>query len=1215
MNPLRLLGCLTALLLTGVAARGDASTDKLAALVPGTVQLLSVPVDHWRFHQPDLAGGERIDFDDSAWPVVAPGYSWSGENTKVWFRATVTLPDRVAGQSVEGLPVRLDVGMDDDGELYVDGQLKEAFHWDEGHYTLTEHAHAGQTFHLAVRGINGPGSGQLHFARLYFNALPELGRYLDAAKFVELLAGQVAGDERATLAADLYASEAEIHFDNLTSTNLATVRAQLTAAQAALAPAATFTRKYDVYYVGHAHIDMNWLWPWSETIDVCQRTWNSAMNLMDEFPQFRFVQSQPGAYVPIEAQFPAEFARMQAMAARGQWEPVGGLWNESDTDLPGGEGLAQSIALGQRYFKAKFGKYAVTGWLPDSFGHTWQLPQIMRQAGIRYFYHTRCGNTQGITWWEAPDGSRVLKVNTADYDEDVKLEQLAVPAVNEQRLNLPQSLVVFGVGDHGGGPTREHLLRIQSFQDNPILPRVHFAGADDYFAQLERQPAAAALPVVDTDLQYTFEGCYTSHGDIKKALRSHENNLYTAQVLASLAALRGRSYPVAEFDEAWKPVSFAQFHDIACGTAMHATYDWMHEQLAPAFRFETNQIDACLDFLTAQADTRGPGGPALVVWNTLSFARDDVVRVPLDGAGQFHSVVDQDGHRFPAQATSGSLLVFVARNVPAFGHAVYFPATNTCPADGITLRDNGETYAVETPSLSFQIDKAGGAMTQLLSKPAAWDVFGPAAGGNVWQLLSDMGNAWDIKYTGTNRTLAVEGASVQLLDDGPVFTRLRVTHALGRSTYTQDLVAYGALPRIDVPTTVDWQEEHTTLKVRFPLNATNLDAQAEIPFGSIGRPVSGQECPGQRWMDVSEDAPATVLAATPLDLSACFNARAAENFDGEGNAYAADLLPAAGRYRLGQEQVTFDLPGSASNRLDSITAAGQRIPLPAAVEGDTVYLLAACVNRGRWTDLGFQLADGAVQSRAFQISDWVVNDAPDNQAGFTFAYRQSAAGKQTGVPSHWWVIGVPRPKGATSLILPRDGEVRVFAATLATRPARTARFGLSILNDCKYGFDVTNNVFRLTALRSATEPDPHPDQGLQSFTYSLYPHAGGWREARSDRQALALNLPLLARVTMPHAPAGELPTLSLTNVGGAGNVVVSALKHSEDGSGYVLRFYETDGADTQARIQFDRDMQVQETDLLEQPVTNHVLSVERNAVSLPVGHNQIISLRLEPVVR
>ena len=1203
---------MAALAFIGQGVHGDTITDKLTALEPGAVQLLSVPVEHWRFHLPDVAGGEQVSFDDHTWTEVVPGYSWPVENTKTWFRATVTIPTMIAGQSTEGLPVRLDVGMDDDGELYVDGRLKEAFHWDEGHYTLTEHAQAGQTFHLAVRGINGPGNGQLHFARLYFNALPVLERYLDAAKYVELLAARVGGNERQALESALHASEGEILFTEIAATNLAEVRTQLTGALGALAPVAAYTRKYDVYYVGHAHIDMNWLWPWTETIDVCHRTWNSAMNLMEEFPQFRFMQSQPGAYVPIEAQFPDEFARMQSMVARGQWQPAGGLWNESDTDIPGGEGLAESIMLGQRYFKAKFGRYAVTGWLPDSFGHTWQLPQIMRQAGIRYFYHTRCGNVQGITLWEAPDGSRVLKVNTDNYDEDVQLEQLAVPAVNEKRLNLPQSLVVFGVGDHGGGPTREHILRIQSFQDNPILPQVHLAGADDYFAQLERRPAAAALPVVDTDLQYTFEGCYTSHGDIKKALRSHENNLYSAQVLASLAAWLGRPYPVKEFGEAWKPVTFAQFHDIACGTAMHATYDWMHEQLVPALRTETNQIEQCLDFLTSQADTRGPGSRPIVVWNTLAFGRDDVVRAPVDYAGQYHSVVDQAGRRYPAQAASGSELVFVARNVPAFGHLVYFPQTNACSSDGITLRVTGEAYAVDTPSLSFDVSKADGAMTRFVSKPAAWNVFGGAVDGNAFELLGDTGSAWDINYTGTQRTLADEGFSLQLLDDGPVFSRLRVTHVLGHSTYSQDIVAYGALPRIDVPTTVDWQEEHTLLKVRFPLNATNLDAQAEIPFGSIHRPVNGQECPGQRWMDVSEVAQAVVQTATPLDLSAWFNARATENFDGAGFAYAADLLPVAAHYRLGLAQVPFDLPGSSSNRMDNVASAGQWLPLPASAQGDTLYLLAVCVNRGRSADLGFQMMDGSVQTRIFPISDWVVRDAPDNEAGFTFADRQAAAGKQSGVATHLWVIPVPMPKGATGLILPHDGEVHIFAATVAQRPVQSAQYGLSVLNDCKYGFDVTNHVFRLTALRSASDPDPHPDQGPQNFTYSLYPHAGGWREARSDQKALALNVPLFARVTTPHVAAGKLPMLAVENVGGTGHLVVSALKHSEDGNGYIVRFYETDGADTRARIQFGQTIRVAETDLLEQTVTNRVLVAHRKSVTLPVGHNQIISLRLEP---
>jgi alpha-mannosidase len=721
--------------------------------------------------------------------------------------------------------------------------------------------------------------------------------------------------------------------------------------------------------------------------------------------------------------------------ARGQWDPVGGLWDESDTDIPSGEGLARSFLLGQRYFKSKFGKYAITGWLPDSFGHTWQLPQIMQLAGIRYFYHMRCGNGMEFTWWEAPDGSRVLKANTQPYDAKPKLEQLIVPMKNESRFGLPQSLVIFGVGDHGGGPTREQILRIQSFQRDPIFPRIHFISADAFFDQLAKEPATASLPVVDSGLQYVFTGCYTTHADMKKDLRRSENDLYSAEVLSSLAAMMGQPYPVDGFNEAWKPTAFAQFHDIAAGSAIHSTYDWMHEQLAPAFQFQQEQTDKSLRFLAANCNTRGPGTNAIVVWNTLSFARDDVVSISIAGAKQYHSVADNQGRRFPAQAGDSNTLVFIARNVPAFGHAIYFPEVNSCPADGAVLRDDGDVYEVQTPNFTLQINKATGTIAQLYSKTAKWNVFGDARDADAWQLLGDSGTSWTIRYTGTDQILTNEEAKVSVVEQGPVFDRVRVTRAVRQSSYTQDLTVYGALPRIDVPTTVNWQEEHELLKIRLPVNATTAEANAQIPFGSTIYPTIGQECPGQKWMDISE------------------------------------VTPASGK------------------------------------------------------------------------------------------------------------------------------------------PCQTLH-GLSVLNDCKYGFDVSSNVFRLTALRSAPKPDPHPDQGMQTFTYSLYPHAGDWRAAHTDEKALALNIPLLAIVTQPHPPARPIPSFSLANTSAKGDLIVMAVKHSEDGDGFILRFYEADGQDTRARIDFDRPVRVRETDLLERPLAKHPITTQGNSVMLPVGHNQIITLHV-----
>lgn len=629
---------------------------------------------------------------------------------------------------------------------------------------------------------------------------------------------------------------------------------------------------------------------------------------------------------------------------------------------------------------------------------------------------------------------------------------------------------------------------------------------------------------MDSDLQYTFEGCYTTHADMKRALRSSEDNLYSAEVLSSLAAMMGAPYPDSAFQDSWKPTTFAQFHDIAAGSAIHSTYDWMHEQLAPAFQFEQEQTKKCLDALTAAADTRGPGTNAIVVWNTLSFARNDVVKATLAGADQYHSVLDNGGHEFPAQAADGNTLVFVARGVPAFGHKVYFPSSNHCPSDGITLDETPEACRVQTPAFDLQINKRTGGLSRLYSKLARWNVFGGARNADALELLGDHGSAWTIRYTGSDQLLTAN-AAVSVLDNGPVFARIRISHAFGDSTYLQDVVVYGALDRIVIPTTINWREHGQMLKIRFPINASHLEANAQIPFGSKVRPTNGQECPGQKWMDVSETIPVPVNDGKPLHLSPLFNNSCADNFDGDGGKYPADLLPAAGLNRLGAYAVHFRLPGYNPGSWDNVTAAGQQISIQAGRYRTTLYLLAARSKDKIGSDIGFRLADGRTEFRAFDLNNWKTDNNPDNEVGFDFSDEDPHSGRASTAP-RMWITHIPMPDGATELILPRDPNFHIFAATIASAPRARALYGLSVLNDSKYGFDVSNNVFRLSALRSSNRPDPEPDQGMQQFTYSLYPHAGDWRQAHTDERALGLNIPLLATVTTPHSPGQPIPSLS-----------------------------------------------------------------------------------------
>jgi len=1199
-------------LLLGVfyVSKADPFMDRMSALRNQFVRQFQIPME-WRFEDADITNSEQPDFDAGSWRKISPRFSWTGSNT-VWFRSTIAVPATVGGQSVANVPLILELAMTNGGEVYLDGRLVAEARRMTGPQTLTEQAQPGQTIVVALK-VRGQRHNVFRSAGLFCNLIPDFDHYLDELTFVTSLLPEVSPSEQSTLSRALNASQQCIQFSDVTPNNVDPVRTQVAAARAALLPVAAMTRKYDIYYIGHSHIDMNWLWTWPETIDTCHRTWNSAMNLMDQFPDFKYVQSQPAAYVPIENLYPDEFKRMQQMSAEGRWDVVGGLWNESDTDIPSGEALARSFLLGQTFFKSKFGKYAVTGWLPDSFGHTWQLPQIMELSGIKYFYHMRCGNGMELTWWQSPDGSRVIKANTPSYDARPDLDQLVVPMQNAARFNMPQSVVVFGVGDHGGGPTRQQILRIQSFQQDPIFPKIHFIGADDYFDQLAQQPTAGTLPVVDTDLQYTFEGCYTTHADMKKAIRGSENDLYSAEVLSSLAAMTGQGYPTEAFDDAWKPTTFAQFHDIAAGSAIHSTYDWMHEQLAPAFAFEEEQTGKSLDALTSAVDTRGPGSIALVVWNTLSSARDDVVKVALADAGQYHSVTDSDGHRFPAQTMDGNTLVFVARGVPAFGHKVYFPSSHLCPPDGIALNDDGDTCEIESPAFGLNINKTTGDFSRLYSKSAHWNVFGEAHQANAFELLGDNGTAWTIRYTGKENILTTEGAKVSVLDDGPVFVRVRVSHRFEKSTYAQDVIVYGALDRIDIPTTVDWHERAELLKILLPANGSHLEATAQIPFGSKLRPTNGQECPGQKWMDVSSTAPAPVTHATPLHLLSLFNSRSANNFDGDGGKYPAGLLPEAGVHQLGTYQVPFNLPGYHIEQPDNVAAAGQQISLSANAGGKTLFMLAARSKGIFGTDVGFQFADGRTEFRAFDLNNWKADTYADNEVGFDFPSEHRGQGRRATAPT-MWIVQVPIPDGATTLVFPQDAGFHIFAATVAANPESRALNGLSVLNDSKYGFDVTDGVFRLTALRSSGRPDPEPDDGIQKFTYSLYPHKGSWMSAQTDERALDLNIPLLAVVTMPHPPERQVPSFSVNNIGGKGDLIVSALKRAEDGNGYILRFYETDGQDTQARIDFDQPMGVTETDILERPLAGQTATVRGSSATLPVGHNRIVTLRFAPAL-
>ncbi len=488
--------------------------------------------------------------------------------------------------------------------------------------------------------------------------------------------------------------------------------AALQAMEKTLAATQPNRKHQQIMLVGHAHIDMNWLWTSAETVQLCHDTFRQALSFMDEFPQFTFSQSQTSTYVMVERTDPAMFERIRRRVGEGRWELLGGAVTEGDTNMSSGEGLVRTLLYGQRYFLSRFGKTARVGWLPDNFGHVAQLPQILNLAGMKYFYAHRCQPQRGAYVWQGIDGSTVIHYVTPNYNGEITVETRLLP--EQYNPKARRMMWIYGVGDHGGGPTRRDVTAALAYDKLPEFPKFEFGTAEKFFGSLEDE--RAELPVHRGELQYVFEGCYTSIARVKEGNRRCESALYAAEMLAAMAHLHGLDYPAGPISEAWQQVAFNQFHDILCGSATNesnresvGSYDLALDKAREAQYASQRR-------LAAAVPSSGGDGQPLVVFNTLPFQRTDIVEaevfsyvappaatvrtwgygsphpkpgtwvqpiIPVDvGQGPYATVrlTDSSGKPVDAQMVDGKLFPngyrlkvrFLAKDMPACGQQLYF---------------------------------------------------------------------------------------------------------------------------------------------------------------------------------------------------------------------------------------------------------------------------------------------------------------------------------------------------------------------------------------------------------------------------------------------------------------------------------------------------------------------------------------------------------------
>jgi alpha-mannosidase len=634
-------------------------------------------------------------------------------------------------------------------------------------------------------------------------------------------------------------------------------------------------RQYRFHMIGGAHIDPVWLWPWSEGLSVVHSTFRSALDRMKETPNFAFTASSAQFYEWVAQNDPKMLAEIRQRVEEGRWAIVGGWWVEPDVNLPSGEALARHGLYGQRLFKQLFGTTSRVGYCPDSFGHPGTLPQILKLQGMDSYVFMRPMPQEkklpsSLFWWEGPDGSRLLTYRIPfSYNDEGPVEGRLREIIPELHEPTQVLMAFYGVGDHGGGPTKQSIQSILELAKLPGAPTAVFSTPERYFEEI-RKITGLELPVVRDDLQMHAVGCYTAESEIKKNNRAAETLLVTGEKLATLASvIADRAYPQAELTAAWKKVLFQQFHDILAGSSLPEAYTAAREAHGYALEVANHALYEAAQKIAWQVPTEDPQSEYLVVfnphaWNATLDVEYDLGWPPQDPRGseprEVHSVLeDETGTAMAYQWAQASTvigrqkLVFRAP-VPAVGYRQFrlrnLPGTAE-PTTATALRARER----ELENEHLRVSLAADGTISILDKDSGRQVF-RTPGGARGVILEDLSDTWSHGISEYSKEIgAFANAQFRVLESGPLRARVRVRSTYGRSALEVDWLLYAGSRTLEARVALDWHEHQKMLKFSFPVAVEEPSPTFETPYGHIVRQPNGAEVPGQRWVDLSGKRP------------------------------------------------------------------------------------------------------------------------------------------------------------------------------------------------------------------------------------------------------------------------------------------------------------------------------------------------------------------------
>jgi alpha-mannosidase len=984
-----------------------------------------------KFSQGKASEAYKADFDDSSWKTTVLQRTFDARRGEAWLRFEAVVPTEICGIDVSGSAMKISSSIIlDKVEVFVNSErVFSADYWAEfrGPKIVLTNEAKPQTkyvvaFHIypKIEPVELPEIS-ITYSRVEKVAF-EISSFIQELRFAKLL------DEKTAI-------HVSREFDlKVFESKPADVLKEIEKARVKLSGLASRAKEFRVHLVAHAHIDMNWLWPWKDTVDTIKNTFTTMASLLDKYPDFHFSQSQAVTYKVAEEQFPDLFEAMKRHVKRGNWDPTASMWVEPDLNMAGTEALVRQFLQAKGYLKEKFGVEPKTCWEPDTFGHIWTLPQILNKTGLKYYYFMRCRKEPRMFWWEGPDGSRVLAF-TSVYNNVVTPKNVVDLAVElYEGYGLKSSMFVYGAGDHGGGATVEDIEAAHEMQKKSALPDIVFSSTQSFYEEAERMLGEKA-PVIRDELQFTLDGCYTTHGDIKRYNRLCERLLVDAEKFSVFSGY----YQKEALQKAWRNMLFNQFHDILDGSGTTEAYVYPRELAEETIKIADGALRASLGKLAKTVKFSEQGVP-IVVFNPLAWDRVDVVKVkmPKRLMPKNPTAVSSDGVEKAPVQVSGDEVLFLTK-VPSIGYKTYY----LVEGEGSEVEPQGlfgSENMLKNEYFRVEVDKALGVIKSLYDNRESRFVFKAdryehtmPMFSNLLQVLHEAPHdmsAWIIGPITRIENL-MKGAKVELAEAGPVRAMIKVSHRYRKSEITQYVALYRGVPRIDFEMNIDWKEvsddkvDAPMLKVSFTPILGRTKATYEIPFGYVERVADGTEVPAHRWVDVS------------------------------------------------------------------------------------------------------------------------------------------------------------------------DGE-----------------YGLSLLNNCKYGFDVTGNTVRMTLVRTSYSPDPRPDQGEHEILYSLYPHCGGWKEALTFRRGIEINHPLEAYVVTDKSAAegAEREEKSFLTVK-PDNVVLSGIKLAEDSDDYIVRIYDATGAGADAELAFNfAAKEASEVDLTERKLG--ALKLKGNGLSVPLRPFEIKTIRI-----